>query len=159
MAMKHFRTQLPCFRDKNFLQVGQMHCFLANQVKQIQSIFFLRTIYRTEDSGGVSKVIHDNLFLHSNLQTGIPKLLYSTRRSGLLQRHRSLFSYFPYLPDQRLPTRFLRFEISTTFMRRILLAKIARSSSKVSVRYTALFRNLCFRENYREAGRFLLYLS
>ena len=159
MAMKHFRTQLPCFRDKNFLQVGQMQCFLANQVKQIQRNFFSANCPGTGDSGGRSKVIHDHLFWRNNLLTGIPKLLYSTRRSGLLQRHRSLFSYFPYLPDQRLPTRFLRFEISTTFMRRILLAKIARSQSKVSVRYTALFRNLCFRENYREAGRFLLYLS
>jgi hypothetical protein len=45
--------------------------------------FFSANCLGTGDSSGVSKVIHDHLFLHNNLQTGIPKLLYSTRRNGL----------------------------------------------------------------------------
>ncbi len=97
--------------------------------------FFSANCLRTEDSGGVSKVIHDHLFLHNNLQTGIPKLLYSTRRSGLLTDTEAFSRTF-----QPASSRLVTFACKncTKFVK--------------SFRYTVLLRNLCFRENYRKAG-------
>jgi hypothetical protein len=87
--------------------------------------FFSANCLRIGDSGELSKVIHDHLFLHNNLQTGIPKLLYSTRLSGLLKRHRCIFSYIPAGVYQARDYLLVKVEF--------LLAKIVRSSSKVSV--------------------------